>query len=132
MFCLKRKPSVSCHRKPNLWNNIVDGWEKIEKTKLLKVSVGMYAASALSGTTFAKGKITSPNETLNVGVIGCNGMGNSNLRSMLLNSNVRCTALCDVDDALVLSKRKEQKYRDFGSKPLLCKDYRKFVEQPRH
>ena len=32
-----------------------------------KRSVGYY---------FAKGKITSPNETLNVGVIGCNGMGN--------------------------------------------------------
>ena len=71
MFSLKRAPSVSCHRKANLWNNIVDGREKgMKRRNFLKVSAGMYAASALSDTTFAKGKITSPKETLNVGVEG--------------------------------------------------------------
>ena len=124
---MKRKPSVSCNRKVNLWSNIVDGREKgMKRRNFLKVSAGMYAASALPGLAFAKGKMKSPNETLNVGVIGCNGMGNSNLRSMLLNSNVRCIALCDVDDA-VLSKRKAEISRDFGSKPILYKDYRSLL-----
>jgi len=44
---------------------------------------------------------------IRVGLIGANGMGWSNLNSMLKVSGVQCTALCDVD-ANVLNKRSEE------------------------
>ena len=49
-------------------------------------------------------KNNSPNDTINFGVIGCNGMGWSNMKSILKNKNTNCIALCDVDDN-VLNKR---------------------------
>src|SRR5690606_19242138 len=44
---------------------------------------------------------------LRVGLIGANGMGWSNLNALLKQPNVRCTALCDVDEN-VLRKRKSE------------------------
>ncbi len=46
----------------------------------------------------------SPNDQINVGLIGCNGMGFSNLTSFLKLSEVNVVALCDVDQS-VLAKR---------------------------
>ena len=43
-------------------------------------------------------------EKLRVGVIGCNGMGWSNIRSMMKMDDVDCVAICDVD-ANVIEKR---------------------------
>ncbi|KYP16356.1 Gfo/Idh/MocA family oxidoreductase [Flavihumibacter sp. CACIAM 22H1] len=43
-------------------------------------------------------------DLINVGVIGCNGMGWSNLQAILKQPDVRCIALCDVDEN-VLTKR---------------------------
>ena len=42
--------------------------------------------------------------SLRVGLIGAHGMGWANLNAILKNTNVRCTALCDVDEN-VLEKR---------------------------
>lgn len=43
-------------------------------------------------------------DQLNVGVIGCNGMGWANLQSILKHPGIKCIALCDVDEN-VLTKR---------------------------
>ncbi|NND34944.1 MAG: Gfo/Idh/MocA family oxidoreductase, partial [Saprospiraceae bacterium] len=43
-------------------------------------------------------------DKLRVGVIGCNGMGWSNIRSLLKMADVDCVAICDVD-ANVVAKR---------------------------
>lgn len=43
-------------------------------------------------------------DKLRVGVIGCNGMGWSNIRSMMKMDDVECVAICDVD-ANVVAKR---------------------------
>ena len=59
---------------------------------------------ALSGLpTLVRGG-TSPSDVLNIGAIGINGMGWSNLQSMLRLPGTRVTALCDVDNN-VLQKR---------------------------
>ena len=52
-------------------------------------------------------KRVDPSDVLNVGLIGCRGMGWSNMTSMLKISGVNCVALCDVDEN-VLAKRKEE------------------------
>ncbi len=43
-------------------------------------------------------------DQINVGVIGCNGMGWADLQALLTHPGVRCIALCDVDEN-VLTKR---------------------------
>ncbi|WP_460953008.1 Gfo/Idh/MocA family protein [Spirosoma litoris] len=72
-------------------------------------------------------KTISPNDKLQVGLIGCNGMGWSDLRSHLLMSDVECVALADVDQS-VLDKRAADVQVMQKNKPLLFKDYRKLLE----
>ncbi len=72
-------------------------------------------------------KNNSPNDTINFGVIGCNGMGWSNMKSILKNKNTNCIALCDVDDS-VLNKRINDAKKITGNKPKVYKDYRRMLE----
>ena len=51
----------------------------------------------LSPELLAAKRKVSPNDQISFGVIGCKGMGFSNTRSMLKIPEVRCLALCDVD-----------------------------------
>ena len=76
----------------------------------------------------AKRKKISPNDKIHYGVIGCNGMGWSNMRAHLAIDQVECVALCDVDDS-VLERRAADVESARGKKPKLYKDYRKLLEQ---
>ncbi|WP_460948728.1 Gfo/Idh/MocA family protein [Spirosoma daeguense] len=72
-------------------------------------------------------KHVSANDKLQLGVIGCNGMGWSDLRSHLQMSDVECVALADVDQS-VLDKRAADVDTMQHKKPQLFKDYRKMLE----
>ena len=67
------------------------------------------------------------NDRINVGLIGCNGMGFSDLSSMLKNSEVDVIALCDVDER-VLTKRTADLEKAGIKKPKWYRDYRKLLE----
>jgi predicted dehydrogenase len=69
----------------------------------------------------------SPNDKIGVGLIGCNGMGFSDLSSMLKMSEIQVVALCDVDDS-VLKKRTADLEKAGIKNPKLYKDYRKLLE----
>ncbi|MDF7821298.1 Gfo/Idh/MocA family oxidoreductase [Runella sp. MFBS21] len=69
----------------------------------------------------------SANEKVQLGVIGCNGMGWSDLRSHLQLSDVECIALADVDQN-VLDRRAADVEKAQGKRPQLFKDYRKMLE----
>ena len=69
----------------------------------------------------------SINDKINFGVIGCKGMGWSNMASILKNSDTDCIALCDVDDK-VLEERSANVKDITGKKPKIYKDYRKLLE----
>jgi len=86
-------------------------------------------SSALAlGAGFAPlGLKAAPSDTINVGVIGCNGMGFSDLRSMLKVAGTRCVALCDVDSG-VLSKRASDVATATGTTPRLYADYRALLD----
>ncbi len=73
------------------------------------------------------GRKASANEQIRVGVVGCNGMGFSNLRSILKISEVSCAALCDVDRN-VLEKRAGEVEEMTGSRPALYGDYRQLLD----
>ena len=70
----------------------------------------------------AQRRYISPNDRLGVGVIGCNGMGFSDLQSFLKNSACFCAALCDVDSN-VLNRRKSDLEKAGLTAPKLYKNY---------
>ncbi|MEM9078121.1 MAG: Gfo/Idh/MocA family oxidoreductase [Bacteroidota bacterium] len=72
-------------------------------------------------------KKVSPNDYIQVGLIGCKGMGFSNLLSMLKMSDVQVVALCDVDKTVLENKVEELKKANI-KKPKLYGDYRKMLE----
>ena len=67
----------------------------------------------------ASGKQVGANDKIRIGLIGCNGMGFSNLTSFLRNSEVECIALADIDQGVLdrlrqkWRKYKERNQRDF-------------------
>ena len=71
----------------------------------------------------------APSDQIRAGVIGCNGMGFSDLRSILEIPEVECGALCDVD-ASVLAKRVEEVETKTGIRPTLYSDFRRLLEDP--
>ena len=78
------------------------------RRKFLRHATGIAAGIGLtsipgSSLAFAFTK-RSANETINVGLIGCRGMGWANLSSMLTNANVSCMAVCDVDSNVLQSR----------------------------
>lgn len=72
------------------------------------------------------GKIAA-NDQINVGVIGCRGMGWSNMQSHLKMPEVNCIALADVDQR-VLDERTAGVKELRGKTPQQYKDYRKLLE----
>ncbi len=69
----------------------------------------------------------SPSDKIRLGVIGCKGMGWSNMRSLLRLSEVDCVALCDVDQAVLDSRCKDAE-EITGQIPKKYKDFRKLLE----
>ncbi len=69
----------------------------------------------------------SPNDKIQVGLIGCKGMGFANLLSILKNSEVEVVALCDVDENVLRAKTAELTKADI-KKPKWYSDYRKLLE----
>lgn len=66
-------------------------------------------------------------DTLRVGVIGCNGMGWSNIRSMMNIDDVECIAICDVDENVVARRVKD--YAGMRSNEVATYgDYRQLLE----
>lgn len=72
------------------------------------------------------GKI-APSDQLNIAVIGCKGMGWSNMNAHLKIPNVNCVALADIDQS-VLDQRSADVESIRGKKPKVYDDYRKLLE----
>lgn len=106
-----------------------------DRRRFLQNSATLFAGGALlssfSNEPFAifKTKI-SPADQLNIGAIGINGMGWSNLTAALKVPGVNVIALCDVDKN-VLDKRMNElsKLNVDVSKVKTYNDYRKLLEQ---
>ena len=66
--------------------------------------LGTALVPAFSETLIAGTPGVSAADQLNVGVIGVNGMGWSNLQAILQVPGVKCVALCDVDENVLKKK----------------------------
>jgi predicted dehydrogenase len=94
----------------------------------LMASAGLAMPNLLTAEHLAAmNKRVGANDQLNVGLIGCNGMGFSNLSSQLKIPQVNCVALADIDQN-VLDRRAADVEKLRGNKPKLYKDYRKMLE----
>lgn len=94
----------------------------IKKAAITTAGLGL--APAFSATMSG----CAPSDRINIGLIGCNGMGFSNLRSFLEHPEVECLALCDIDES-VLNKRAADVEKIRGNKPAnLYKDWRRIID----
>ena len=68
------------------------------------------------------------NDKIRVGLIGCKGMGYSDLQAFLRNPEVECIALADIDEN-VLNNRAAETEKLTGKKVKhLYKDWRKLID----
>ena len=98
----------------------------VKTTGKAVVGLGILNTVPLSVLAGMRKKV-SPNDRIQVGLIGCKGMGFANLRSMLKMSEVEVVGLCDVDDS-VLAERSAELVEAGFKKPKKYKDYRKLLE----
>lgn len=70
----------------------------------------------------------APSDRINVGLIGCNGMGFADLSEFIKHPQVECIGLCDIDES-VLNRRAADVEKIKGKKPAnLYKDWRKLID----
>lgn len=95
-------------------------------------SLGLSATAAgllVPTSLWAKPRgILGANNSLRLGLIGCNGMGFSNLSSFMQQPDVEVVALCDVDRS-VLERRQAEVLASGRTKPEGYSDYRKLLER---
>lgn len=92
---------------------------------------GGLLASAIDNSAFAifKNRI-SPSDQLNIGAIGINGMGWSNVRAALKVPGVNLVAVCDIDTNVIDKRLKELSDKNYDtSKIKVYGDYRKLLDQ---
>lgn len=83
----------------------------MNRKDFIKIS-SIFAVSTL----FPFPKTIASQKELKVGLIGAHGMGWANLSAILKNPNVRCTALCDVDENVLRKRTAELRERGIDVK----------------
>ena len=95
----------------------------IEKAGATALTVGVFGSALASPK-----KQQSPNDKIVFGLIGCGGMGGSNMRSFMGHADVDVAAICDVDSNRITGDFAEVE-KKYGRKPEVFKDYRKMLER---
>ena len=105
----------------------------------LKTSASAVAAGLIIPSSFGHGisparvnsispaRVIGANDRINVGLIGCKNMGWADLGDFLLNPNVECTAICDIDKD-ILDNRAIELQQTKNKRPEIFGDYRKMLE----
>ena len=101
---------------------------KSTRRKFIKTASVLAAGSVIPLEALrASEKPVSSNDKIRVGLIGANGQGFSDLTSFLLNKEVECIAMCDIDKN-VLTRRTDDLLKLKFPKPKLFTDYRHLLE----
>lgn len=92
---------------------------------------GGLLASAMNNQSFALfKKHTSPGEQLNIGAIGINGMGWSNVTAAIKVPGVKLVAVCDIDANVIQKRLKELAAKNYETSGIqVYNDYRKLLDQ---
>lgn len=101
----------------------------MQRRNFLKNSILTGAGIGFAGTFPSIVQAAPLQETpVGIALIGCKGMGWSNLMSMLKVNGTRCVALCDVDDNVLSQRMDELKKKNIV--PKTYKDYREVLASP--
>ena len=95
----------------------------IRQTSLGLAGAGMINSMDLN----AFSKRPQASDIVNVGLIGCRGMGFWVLKQQLALADVKCVAICDVDQNIMEEKVAELE-KDYAQKPKKYSDFRKLIE----
>lgn len=98
----------------------------MKRRQFLQNSSLFAAGSLILPASLQAAKRIAANEKINIGAIGINGMGWSDVKAILKNPEAQLVAICDVDKN-VLDKRIEELAKD-NIKPTTYSDYRKLLE----
>jgi predicted dehydrogenase len=99
------------------------------RTFLKNTLLGGSAALLVPSALWASPRhVLGANDRIRIGLIGCNGMGFSNLSAFMSLPNIEVAALCDVDDR-VLDRREAELLKAGLKKPARYRDYRKLLDQ---
>jgi predicted dehydrogenase len=99
----------------------------IQKSLLASAGAAVLPNVVSADQLAALKKRVGANDQLNIGLIGCKGMGWSNMNSHLLLPEVNCIALADIDQG-VLDQRSANVQELRSKKPKQFTDYRKMLE----
>src|ERR1700749_4911173 len=91
---------------------------------------GVFLLSSFGSNPFLTGKRVWPSDQINVGAIGVNGMGFSDLTAALKQPGVNVVALCDVDKNVLDKRMKDLANMKIDTSRIKTySDYRKLLEQ---
>ena len=98
----------------------------LSNSSFLLAGLGITSALPLEALASIRKRVGA-NDKINVGLIGCKGMGFSDLTSMLRNSEVQVKALCDIDKNVLRERTADLEKAGF-KKPQWHTDYRRLLE----
>lgn len=110
----------------NILNMYDDRRKFIKQSGILAAGIGMSSLISLDSLAATRRRV-SANDKIGIGVIGIKGQGFSNLRSLLVNKEAECVAICDIDDAIINQRKADVEKLAPASKPKIYKDYRKML-----
>ena len=97
----------------------------MERRKFIRNS-SLITTGFLSSPYLLKAKRRSPLDKIQIGVIGCKGMGWSDVKSLLKIPDVDLIGICDVDQSVIETRLKD--YAELRSnKPKIYNDYREML-----
>ncbi len=99
----------------------------MSRRKFIQASGAAVATAGVFGQALAAPRRQSPNDKIVFGLIGCGGMGASNMRNFMGHADVGVAAICDVDDDRMAGDYITVQ-RKYNQKPAVYKDYRKMLE----
>lgn len=99
----------------------------LQRRKFIRQSAGAVLGLSVLPTSVTSAFTYVPSDTLNIGVIGCNGMGWADTNSLLKMSDVNCLGICDVDQNVI-----DRRMKDYSvlrnNKPKTYQDYRELLD----
>lgn len=98
----------------------------MKRRNFIKGTGALMTGGLLINSEFLTSACASPLDKINIGVIGCNGMGWSNVNSLLKIKDVDLIGICDVDKG-VIEKRLADYSKLRSNKPKTYNDYRELL-----